>query len=59
MLYNKEHNKIQTNADCLQCPFFDKHKKKKCKGIGKNCFEYDEKTHTAIDPITKLPIRLG
>ena len=42
MLYNKQLNKVQTNADCLQCQYFDK-KKKKCKGIGKNCFEFDPK----------------
>lgn len=57
MLYNKDLKKVQTNADCLTCPLFDK-KRKKCKGIGKICFEYDEKTRTAIDPITKLPIVL-
>ena len=57
MLYNKDLKKVQTNADCLQCPLFDKHKKK-CRGIGKVCFEYDPKSRTAIDPITKMPIRL-
>ena len=57
MLYNKELKKVQTNADCITCTYFDK-KKKKCNGIGKNCFEYDEKTKTAIDTITKLPIKL-
>lgn len=58
MLYNKSKNKIQTNSDCITCPFFDK-KKKKCEGIGKNCFEFDKKTQTVIDPITKLPIRIN
>lgn len=58
MLYNKKLNKVQTNADCLQCEHFDK-KKKKCRGIGKNCFEFDPKTRVAIDPITKLPIKMG
>lgn len=57
MLYNKERKKIQTNVDCLQCKYWNA-KKKKCNGIGKNCFEYDAKTQTAIDPVTKLPIRL-
>ena len=33
-------------------------KKKKCNGIGKCCFEFDPKTKTAIDPITKMPIKL-
>ena len=58
MLYNKQLNKVQTNIDCLQCEYFDK-RRKKCCGIGKNCFEFDPKTRTAIDPITKLPIKLG
>lgn len=57
MLYNKEKQKIQSTVDCQTCQYFDK-RKKKCKGLGKNCFEYDAKTQTAIDPVTKLPIRL-
>lgn len=57
MLYNKEKQKVKTNIDCLTCKYFDK-QAKKCLGIGKNCFEYDEKSMTAIDPITKLPIKL-
>jgi hypothetical protein len=57
MLYNKNLKKIKTSADCLTCPNFDK-KEKKCKGIGIVCFEYDPKTKTAIDPISKLPIKL-
>lgn len=57
MLYNYKLKKVHTNIDCLTCECFDK-KKKKCNGIGKICFEYDEKTKTAIDPVTKLPIRL-
>lgn len=57
MLYNKELRKVQTNVDCLQCKHWNA-KKKRCSGIGKNCFEYDAKTKTAIDPVTKLPIRL-
>lgn len=56
MLYNKDKKGRQTNADCLTCPYFDK-AKKRCSGIGKRCFEYDEKTMTAIDPVTKLPIK--
>jgi hypothetical protein len=31
---------------------------KKCEGLNKNCFLYDEKTKTAIDGVTKLPIKL-
>lgn len=57
MLYNKNLKKIKTSVDCLTCPNFDK-KEKKCKGIGIVCFEYDPKTKTAIDPISKLPIKL-
>lgn len=57
MLYNRDKQKIQKNVDCLTCPYFDG-QKKKCNGIGKNCFEWDAKTQTAIDPITKLPIKL-
>lgn len=58
MLYNIKLNKIQTTKQCQTCELFDK-KRKKCNGIGKICFEYDEKTKTAIDPVTKLPIKLG
>ena len=57
MLYNKDLKKVQASSHCITCPHFDK-KNKKCNGIGKNCFEYDPKTRTAIDPITKLPIKL-
>lgn len=57
MLYNKDTKKVQTNVDCLKCKEFNK-KLKKCNGIGKVCFEYDPKTRTAIDPITRLPIKL-
>lgn len=56
MLYNKNLKRVQASSDCITCQHFDK-KKKKCNGIGKNCFEYDPKTRTAIDPITKLPIK--
>ena len=45
MLYNYKLKKVHTNIDCLTCECFDK-KKKKCNGIGKICFEYDEKTKT-------------
>jgi hypothetical protein len=56
MLYNIKLKKVKKSSDCITCLYFDK-KKKKCNGIGKNCFEYDPKTRTAIDPITKLPIK--
>ena len=58
MLYNKELKNIHKNIDCISCTYFDKKKKKCMGGIGKNCFEYDPKTKIAIDPKTKLPIRL-
>lgn len=56
MLYNKDEKKVQQMIDCLTCKYFDK-QKKRCYGIGKCCFEYDEKTKTCIDNITKLPIK--
>lgn len=58
MLWNKEKKNVQQMIDCISCPYFDKKKKKCMGGIGKNCFEYDPKTKTAINPKTKLPIRL-
>ncbi len=57
MLYNRIKNKIRTSVDCTGCVFFNR-KTKTCEGLGKTCFEYDEQTKTAIDPVTKLPIRL-
>lgn len=57
MLYNKELKKVKASSDCITCQYFDK-KLKKCNGVGKVCFEYDVKTKTAFDPITKLPIKL-
>ena len=57
MLYNRETGKVWKNTDCLFCKYFNK-QTKKCEGFGKNCFEYDEKTKTAIDPVTHMPIRL-
>ena len=57
MIYDIDNKKIHNALDCLDCPYFDK-KLKKCGGIGKRCFEYDEKTRTIIDPITKLPLKL-
>ena len=56
MLYNKNLHKVQASSDCITCPHFDK-TTKKCKGFGKVCFEYDPKTKTVIDPITRLPIK--
>lgn len=56
MLYNLEKNKVCSKVDCQECPSFDK-KTKTCKGFGKICFEYDPITNTALDPITRLPIK--
>lgn len=57
MLYNIETGTIKTNLTCLSCSYFNK-KLKKCEGLNKVCFEYDSKTNTAIDGITKLPINV-
>lgn len=58
MLYNKDTAKLQTTVDCLTCQHFNR-KQKKCEGLGKTCFPYDPLTKTAIDPLTKLPIKLN
>lgn len=57
MLYNNDLKRVQASSQCITCQHFDK-KQKKCFGIGKCCFEFDPKTRTAIDPITRLPIKL-
>lgn len=59
MLYNNEHKRVKQTIDCLSCSYFDKKQKKCVGGIGKVCFEYDPKTHTVIDPKSKLPIKLN
>ncbi len=53
MLYNTRKERKTKPADCITCPYFDK-KTRKCKGIGKICFEVD-RTNTLIDPVTGLP----
>ena len=61
MLYNKDTKQVKKtigNAQCLECKCFDK-EKKVCNGLGKICYEYDEKTKTVIDSITKLPIKFN
>lgn len=58
MLYNIKLHKEQSCTDCLKCDCFN-HITKKCNGINKVCFEYDKKTMTIIDPITKLPLKLN
>ena len=57
MLFNIEEKKIKNTALCVNCKCFDK-KTKTCNGIGKVCFEYDEKIQTLIDPITKMPLKI-
>lgn len=56
MLYNIETKKVQDIMECGTCRYFDKHLKK-CNGIGKACFEYDQKTMTLLDPITKMAFK--
>ena len=57
MLFNIHEHRPQTNIDCLACPYFDK-QEKRCKGIGKRCFEFDKKTGAIYDPVTHLPLKL-
>ena len=57
MLYNTKLKKIKTVLDCPTCAYFDK-KLKKCNGLNKICFEYDDKTQTIIDGNTKLPRKI-
>lgn len=58
MLYNIEQNEKQSVLTCANCQYFDK-KTLLCSGINKACFEYDEKTDTIIDGVTKLPLNLN
>ncbi len=58
MLYNAKQKKPNKTSYCITCEYFDR-VKKQCNGIGKNCFLYDPKTKTVIDPITKLPIKIN
>lgn len=55
MLYNVEKKKIKQEIDCMDCSFYDK-EQKKCVGINKNCFEYNDVLGCAIDGITGLQI---
>jgi len=57
MLYNILKKKTQEITDCLKCPYFDL-KLKQCSGLNKVCFEFDEKTNTVINGITKMPLDL-
>lgn len=56
MLFNIEKKEIFSQAQCLTCSHYNK-KLKKCEGLNKVCFEYDEKTKTIIDGVTKLPLK--
>lgn len=57
MLFNIKEKKVKNTTTCLNCNFYDK-QTHKCSGIGKVCFEYDEKTQTLLDPITQMPLKL-
>ena len=57
MYYNIKKKRIKKPTDCASCPYFDK-ETKKCNGLNKNCFLYDEKTRTIIDGVTRLPIKI-
>lgn len=57
MIYNLREQRIKRATDCVSCPYFDK-TTKKCMGMNKNCFLYDEKTHTIVDGVTKLPLKV-
>lgn len=58
MLYNVNNKKIQTVIDCFTCPHYNP-TTLGCSGLNKVCFEYDEKTQTIIDGVTKLPINVN
>lgn len=58
MLYNVKKKKVQSIVDCHDCEMFDK-RLKKCRGLNKICFVYDETTKTCFDGVTKLPIKIN
>ena len=60
MLYNLEQKRVKKKSvtDCINCPYFNV-KLKKCEGLNKNCFLYDEKTKTIVDGVTKLPLKIN
>lgn len=58
MLYDIEKKKVHSPIDCFTCPHYDS-RLLKCHGANKCCFEYDEKTKTVIDGVTKLPLKVG
>lgn len=57
MLYNVEQKEVKTLKTCLKCKHYNQ-SKHQCSGIGVACFEYDSKTKTIIDNITKMPIKI-
>lgn len=57
MLYNILTKKVINLIDCNSCDKFDK-KLKKCNGLNERCFEFDTKTKTIIDGVTKMPVNL-
>lgn len=54
MLYNVKEKKLINSVMCEKCEYKEGIK---CKGIGKCCFLYDEKTGTLVDPLTRKPIK--
>lgn len=57
MLYNIEQKEIRNVETCKKCKHYNK-TTHQCFGIGVACFEYDSKTQTIIDNITKMPIKI-
>ena len=57
MLFDIKEKRPHKATDCICCKYFDT-KTKECKGIGKQCFLYDERTRTIIDATTGLPIKI-
>lgn len=57
MLYNLEKKRVKELGDCAACPHFNQ-SDLRCEGLNKICFEYDAKTKTIIDGVTKLPLKI-
>lgn len=51
MFYNVKKMKVNTNIDCLSCPYHN-HNTNKCNGYGKCCFPMDNATKNVIDLTT-------
>lgn len=54
MIYNIKLNRVVSLIDCAECK--EKNEKRLCNGFNKCCFEYDEKTKTIVDGVTKMPL---